>query len=138
MYVSRTAQAAALALKNVGMATAVDLLDPGAPNTEPCPQPAPDQRPTCLNPNGMCHSRWKAEVGERLAAVTARMIFTPTDLALAAGAAPHHFSMSFIIPSSPGSGSGAHFRSICETAASTLPPLSPTIGRFGAIPIDFY
>lgn len=79
----RYAQAAALELKNVRMATAVDLLDPGAPNTQPCPQPAPDQHPGCLNPNGMCHSRWKAEVGERLAAVTARMIFTPQELAAA-------------------------------------------------------
>jgi hypothetical protein len=84
----RYAQAAALSLTNVGMATAVDLLDPGAPQTKPCPQPSPDQDPACLNPNGMCHSRWKAEVAERLAAVTARMVFSATELAAAAPTLP--------------------------------------------------
>eukprot|EP01043_Picozoa_sp_COSAG02_P057434 COSAG02_NODE_6972_length_3256_cov_1.597403_4_plen_410_part_00 len=89
----RYAQAAALELKNVSMATAVDLLDPGAPNTQPCPQPAPDQHPGCLNPNGMCHSRWKAEVGERLAGVTARMIFSSQDLAAAGPKLPPNSPM---------------------------------------------
>lgn len=69
----RYAQAAALALPNVGMATAVDLLDPGNTSAQACA--GFEQRPGCLNPNGMCHTRWKHEIAERLVAVTAPMLF---------------------------------------------------------------
>ena len=69
----RYAQAAALELPMVGMATAIDLLDPGQAGAPACP--AFVQSPSCPNPNGMCHTRWKHEIAERLVAVTAPMIF---------------------------------------------------------------
>eukprot|EP00035_Acanthoeca_spectabilis_P015490 m.309843 g.309843 ORF g.309843 m.309843 type:complete len:361 (+) comp16371_c1_seq22:6089-7171(+) len=73
--------AAALELTGVGMATALDLLDPGAAHTLPCPGFA--QFPNCTNPNGMCHTRWKEEIATRLVAVTARAVFNATELAAA-------------------------------------------------------
>lgn len=75
----RYAQAAALGLPGVAMATAVDLLDPGAPGTQPCP--GFNQSASCANPYGMCHTRWKDEIAQRLAAVTAHALFNGTTLA---------------------------------------------------------
>jgi len=83
----RYAQAKALALPGVYIATAVDLLDPSAPGAKPCPFPG-EQKPTCANPNGMCHTRWQEQISSWLAAVTARAIFSPSALAAAAARLP--------------------------------------------------
>jgi hypothetical protein len=99
-----------------------------------------------VNPNGMCHTRWKAEVGDRLAAVTARMIFSPADLATGALIAIAGVMCSselrinaylvltawplvdfvFVV---------THLSATVGTAVPTLPPLSPTIGMLKVIGI---
>ena len=78
----RYAQAAALALPNVGMAVAVDLQDAGPAGVAPCP--GFNQSVACGNPNGMCHTRWKEEIATRLVASAARLMFNSTELLAAA------------------------------------------------------
>lgn len=82
----RYAQAAALELAHVGMATAVDLQDAGPGGVAPCP--GFNQTPVCGNPNGMCHTRWKEDISTRLMASAARLVFNRTQLAAVGDALP--------------------------------------------------
>lgn len=82
----RFAQASTLTLPNVAMATALDLQDAGPAGVAPCP--GFDQLPSCGNPNGMCHTRWKQDIAERLVASAAPLIFNSTQFASASGMAP--------------------------------------------------
>ena len=101
--------AAALDLPMVGMATATDLLDPGRQDAPACPPFV--QSPGCPNPNGMCHTRWKREIAQRLVAVTAPMIFTRP-----------YYSSDDSSSSSSGSGGGGD-----------IPAASPRVGGFKAM-----